>query len=287
MSTVRFKRREEWLAWRRGGIGSSDAPSILRPLLPSDTPHIWGTPTTVWQSKLIDVPDVDSDVLLLGRHLERGIGAAFEERTKIRIEFVNDTLSYIDDHEPVLRATPDAISRGGVVEIKHTSHRYTQDDACPVAWQIQVQHQMMVTRTSTAIVICASGAQRLVSWEVQEDLDWRRNWRAYATAWWERHVVGGAPPDADETEETGVALRRHWQPDGSEIVLGPEAADWIVAAETARREAALHEPAARLAKARIMAAMGEAETAIVIGFAKPITWRTTKSGGRQLRLPTQ
>lgn len=71
--------RDEWLAWRRQGIGGSDVPGILG--LSS-----WSSPFSVWADKMGLLPErEETDRQRVGRAMESVIASEFHERTKLYV----------------------------------------------------------------------------------------------------------------------------------------------------------------------------------------------------------
>src|SRR5258708_3180213 len=66
----------DWHDWRRGGLGSSDAPVVM-----GNSP--WTTPRKLWEIKThrIDEPDPDNIATRRGRQLEAAARAAYERET--------------------------------------------------------------------------------------------------------------------------------------------------------------------------------------------------------------
>lgn len=133
---------QEWLEWRRGGIGASDAGIIM-----GVAPKSWGTPYTLWQEKVHGVTKDDNFAMQHGRENEEAARCAFEQETGLEV-FGN-----IPREHPELkwlRATFDGIDINGknAVEIKcplnEGDHKSAKMAIVPDKYYPQVQQQMKV-----------------------------------------------------------------------------------------------------------------------------------------------
>ena len=71
--------RDDWLAWRRGGIGGSDIAAIL-----SLSP--WQSPWSLWADKTGLAADThENEAMEAGRWLELAIGPWFADRTGLHV----------------------------------------------------------------------------------------------------------------------------------------------------------------------------------------------------------
>lgn len=134
---------EEWLRWRRGGIGSSDSPAILG-VCPRRTRM------AVYLDKLGLARETSAspEACSWGKRLEPLIAAAYSEKTGILVERREVPVSHPDS--PWFRATIDGIGEDGrIIEFKSvgcwSGFNAANGDwrALPESWIVQVQHQMI------------------------------------------------------------------------------------------------------------------------------------------------
>lgn len=134
--------RKEWLKWRHGGLGGSDAPIVMGV---SD----FMTPLQLWEKKILpEPPDEEMNyVQRLGTEAEPRIrevynfmhNANFQPSLSFMAEFPRILVS-LDGSDPKL---PDDL-----LEIKLASaenHKLAQEGKLPAMYWPQVQHQLMVT----------------------------------------------------------------------------------------------------------------------------------------------
>jgi putative phage-type endonuclease len=133
---------QEWLEWRRGGIGASDAGIIM-----GVAPKSWGTLYSLWQEKVHGVLKQDNYAMQHGRDNEEEARRFFEKETGWQV-FGN-----IPKEHPELnwlRATFDGLDIDGkiAVEIKcplnEKDHFEALSKNVPNKYYPQVQQQMKV-----------------------------------------------------------------------------------------------------------------------------------------------
>src|SRR5262245_3050950 len=147
----RYESREAWLEARRQGIGASDAPGVL-----GVSP--WSSPFTIYCEKLgIDRRPEDAshrtERLKWGALLQDPIAKELGERLKTPIKLYPPTTIWRNTMETFLQASLDGEvvmdGRPGAVEIKTASiferKTWTHEGEVPLPYQVQAQHQMLVT----------------------------------------------------------------------------------------------------------------------------------------------
>jgi len=268
--------REAWLAWRKLGVGASDAPAILGL-------SRWSSPWSVWADKVGLLPEVEAtDYMEFGLRAERMIADWFAERTG---HFVTNEQRQIE--HPVFRwarATIDGEVQEsadsdlplGNLEIKTTGPG-PEWEFVPADYVAQCRWQQYVggyERTWVAVLM----GRRLDIHVVERDPD-DIAWMAERVAkFWSDHVLTGIPPEVDGSEATTAALAAVYGEvdEGSVVDLPPaieELAADFVAAKAAVKEA---EVECDEIGNNLRALLGEHEVGLVDG-RKVVSW---KSQGR-------
>lgn len=154
----------EWLNWRKGVIGTSDAPIIM-----GDNP--WKSPTYLLDEKL-------------GNHKEWGGNEATREgnrledvaRQIIAKEFKQKLLPSIvqDVKEPYLAASLDALcsNNSNIYEIKCGAKSYSitsATDTVPNYYVAQLQHMLMVTQLDSLFYASYRPDQELIILQIYRD----------------------------------------------------------------------------------------------------------------------
>ena len=142
---------KEWLEWRRGGLGASDAPIVM-----GDSPYL--TAYELWQEKtgLVKREDTGSFVTDLGHKFEPMIRADLE----LDLGYSMDP-QCIEHHElPWLRASLDGFNEENrtFVEIKYVGKdklEWVKKNKRPLPAHVaQVQQQFAVTGFSSCLYTC-------------------------------------------------------------------------------------------------------------------------------------
>lgn len=127
---------EEWVAFRKGKVGASDAPIIM-----GVSPY--KTPLQLWEEKM-DISNPEQHAYMRrGLHLEDEARKCFEGKTGIKTE----PKVVIHNHNEWMMASLDGVDETGtkVVEIKCSGSKYHQealDGKIPEHYIPQLQHQM-------------------------------------------------------------------------------------------------------------------------------------------------
>lgn len=134
-----------WLTWRRGGLGSSDAPIINRAVK-------WCTPLKLWEIKMgLREEDPPNWPMKRGKLNEPRARAAFE------LEFGREMPAACVElaKYPFVRASLDGWDRDSneILEIKipgKVDHALAQQGQIPLKYQYQLLHQMLCTGAELA-----------------------------------------------------------------------------------------------------------------------------------------
>lgn len=132
----------EWLRWRAGGIGASDAPAIL-----GVSPFAEQTPLALWRRLTRQGPPIDCTYAMRrGQVLEPVARRMFEISQEIEV------VSVCGQHDELdwMRASFDGIDLLGetIVEIKcpdHPTHAEAAAGGAPAKYRPQIQHQLAVS----------------------------------------------------------------------------------------------------------------------------------------------
>lgn len=150
MSTtiIRPADRNEWLEYRKSGIGSSEVATILG-LNPFETPY------QLWRRKVgLDAPKDETFAMKAGHYLEDAVSQFWQDETGRQVikRSAGDWLIR-DNDKPFLQVSPDRTywlsgekhndENKGILECK-TTQRQIDADNLPKHWFCQVQYQLGV-----------------------------------------------------------------------------------------------------------------------------------------------
>lgn len=274
--------RDDWLAVRRTGIGSSDAAAAVG-LNPYKSPlELWlektGRDASLPQ---IDPHDEDSPTYW-GNILEPIVANHYTRRTGHRVRKVNAVLQHPDPDKAWMLANIDrevvGASEVQILECKTTGINGARlwKDGVPEYVQLQVQHQLAVTGKPAADVAVLLGGQHLEIYRILRDEQLIERLIALEQAFW-RNVEADTPPPADGSESAEMALRCLYPEDAGNTIdftqdrqLSATFADWLsvrqTLAETEKLEAQL--------KQALQQAIGIASKALFETGA--VTWKKAK-----------
>lgn len=272
--------REEWLAIRKQGIGSSDAAAAVGL-------HPYKSQLELWLEKTGrdgNLPKADSQdeasPLYWGSILEPIVATHYSQKTGYRVRRVNAVLQH---HElPWMLSNIDreviGASEVQILECKTAGIHGARlwKEGVPEYVQLQIHHQLAVTGKSTADVAVLIGGQQLEIHRIQRNNALIDRLIGLEQAFW-RFVESDTPPPVDGSESAEVALRCLYPEDsGSTLdfsqnpMLSKTFADLI---SIRQRLADLQKLEAQY-KQSIQQAMGEASRAKF--QAGEVSWKKSK-----------
>lgn len=196
--------REEWLSWRRGGIGGSDA-AVIVGLNP------YRSRLELYADKLGLMPErEDSEAMRIGRDLEAYVADRWAEATGKKYRRTN--FMYCHDRYDFIRANVDreVIGEKAGLECKTTSV-YNKSDfengEIPLAYYCQCQHYMAVMgyeRMYLAVLALGKAFYHFVIDRSEEEIN---TLLENEVDFWRQHVENGIPPEPDGSESAAAAIR--------------------------------------------------------------------------------
>jgi putative phage-type endonuclease len=239
--------RAEWLEARRAGIGSSDAPAIVMAGQPD-----WKGKSLIQlyaeKRGLRPIGDRERDYFEWGHRLEPVVAAKYEEETN-RTTFDPGDF-HIERHHAAewMIATPDRIitdyadppppltlplasgeiKRPGVLELKTASawNRKDWTDEPPLAYQVQVQHQLAVTGHLWGSIAVLIGGQTFLWTDIARNDEFIARLMTQEHAFYQR-VLRGDAPDPDGSADASDALDSIYPKEERDaIALSGDALQW-------------------------------------------------------------
>lgn len=254
---TRTLQRPAWLSLRRQGLGSSDA-------APAMGMSPWVSQYTVFAEKrglLAELPD--NERFLWGRLHEENILNESHRRGWTAGNPIRALMVRSKEH-PWMLANPDGLTEREVVESK-TADAWDEkrwEAGVPDHYTIQAMHSMIVTGRRRAILPVLFGGNNLRCF----DVDWDERLVASIVEggrrMWQR-ILDNDPPDPDGSESTMDTLREIYMEvvEGKSIDLPPEFDELLNARLAASAVAKGAKKTIDGVKARIMALLGDAQTA--------------------------
>lgn len=258
--------RDDWLKQRRTrGIGASEAAIILGVAK-------YKSAFALYHEKLgLEAQSpAETEAAEWGLILEGPIAARFERETNRKVYappphsiFIHDKLDWMLASLDRVTYGTDPVTQAPVavpLEIKtaDASLRAEWKDDVPLAYMIQVQHQMAVMDTPAASIAALVGGNTFYWADVQRDQEFIDALIEQEREFWQR-CLDHNPPDVDASKSTAEALRALYGRDNGQLVPLPvDALDWDSDLIKAKEELEEVQKRHDLAKHRIVEAIGNA-----------------------------
>ena len=249
--------RNEWLEYRKRGIGGSDAAAVagLNP---------WKSPMAVWLEKTDQIePEEPGEAAYWGTILEDIVAQEFTKRTGMKVRRRN---AILQRHEhPWMIANVDRLIVGenAGLECKTTSAYNAKEwdgDEVPAQYILQVQHYMAVTGAKAWWLAVLIGGQRFIHKRIERDDELIQQLIEIERDFWENHVVPCVPPEMDGSTASTELLKRMY-PEGkpAAIDLPSDAGELIETLDFLNEELKALEERKAACENRLKAMLGENE----------------------------
>lgn len=204
--------REDWLAVRKRGIGSSDAAAAVG-LNPYKSPlELWMEKTGRDGTLPKADPHDEESPLYWGTILEPIVAAHYSRRSGNRVRRVNAVLQHPDPQLSWMLANLDREVLGAgdvqILECKTAgiNGALLWKEGVPEYVQLQVMHQLAVTGKQAADVAVLLGGQQLEIHRIERDERLIARLIRLEQQFWQ-YVVTDTPPPADGSASADAALR--------------------------------------------------------------------------------
>lgn len=203
--------REEWLSYRRNGIGGSDA-AVVCGLSP------YRSKIELWADKTGRLPDIeDNEAMRVGRDLEDYVAQRFCEATGKKVRRHNAMYSH--DEYDFIRANVDRdiVGENAGLECKTTSAFARSDFAggeIPAYYYCQCCHYMNVMgydKMYLAVLVMGKG---FYWFTIERNMDDCKALLDAEISFWQEHIlpdVRPAPDGSDSAARTISALHEDWK----------------------------------------------------------------------------
>lgn len=265
--------RQEWLEWRRKGIGGSDAAAIVG-LNP------WKSPIEVYFEKIGKLPEQEqNEAMYWGTVLENIVASEFSIRTGKKVRRRNAMLQHPQYAFMIANIDRELVGEKVGLECKTVSE-YSKDDwkgdMVPEHYILQCQHYMAVTGYQGWWIAALIGGNRFVYKYIERDEDIISCLIQIESEFW--HMVENrTPPAVDGSKSSSEILKLLYpesEPD-TEIILPTEALDLIAEYEAAEADEKAAATRKDEAANKLKALLGEYETGKV--GDRLVTWKTVRS----------
>ncbi|WMC91311.1 YqaJ viral recombinase family nuclease [Kineothrix sp. MB12-C1] len=264
---------EEWLAYRKKGIGGSDA-SIVCGI------NRYKSPVELWMEKTGQLSDQEAgEAAYWGTRLEALVRSEFTRRTGIEVSLVPYLLQ--SEEHPFMQANLDGICEhpeyGTCIFEAKTASAYKygewEEDSLPDAYLLQIQHYMAVTGYRGAYIAVLIGGNTFRWKFVERDEELIALLIPLEADFW-NHVESLVPPPLDGTNASASLLAKRF-PDSipqSQIRLPDTASPLIIQYEAACEKVEQYMLQKQEAENLLKQMMGENEVGSIAD--KRVIWKS-------------
>lgn len=198
---------EEWLRYRKKGIGGSDAGAIC-----GLNPYV--SPMSVFYEKTnLETEDYDNESMRQGRDLEEYVARRFMEETGLKVRRSN--AMYQSEEYPFMLANVDRlISRENMGLECKTASAYSADkwtgDSVPAHYELQCHHYMMVTGAKAWYLAVVILGKEFKYKKIERDEELIQNLITIEKEFWENHVLTNTMPDPDGSAISDDVISRYF-----------------------------------------------------------------------------
>lgn len=257
--STRGLSHEEWLRYRKLGIGGSDAGAIC-----GLNPYV--TAMQVYRDKTSDdTDDTDNEAMRQGRDLEEYVARRFIEATGKKVRRAN-AIFYKEDH-PFMLANVDRLIVGedAGLECKTASPYMAakwKDGEIPMHYQIQCHHYMAVCDMRAWYIAVLIYGKEFKFHKIERDEGIIEDLVQIEEDFWKGNVVPHILPDPDGSKVTDAVIASYFKETDPTPIPLPSSFD----GELERRQALIEsidemEKEKRRIEQGLKLYMGEAETA--------------------------
>ena len=267
--------REEWLRYRKCGIGGSDVAAILGI-------SKWNSAISLWLDKTnqTNEPVEENEAMQWGTIMEPIIRKHFAEVTGKTVVEVKAMLQHPE--HPFMLADVDGLTTDdegnpAILEIKTASEykRAEWENDIPSYYQTQVQHYLCVTGVQKAFVAVLIGGNSFKVYEVDSDAEIQSMLIAVEKDFWNK-VQNMIRPEMDGSDAAKNLLDSLYHGGISEeIVMPDEAIEYVDAYIEACAEEDNAKAKKQEASNHIKEIMGDYDKATCLGHS--ISWKPVSS----------
>lgn len=209
---------EEWLRYRKTGIGGSDAGAIC-----GLNPYV--SPMSVYFDKTSEeIQDFDNEAMRQGRDLEEYVARRFTEETGFKVRRANAI--YQNTDYPFMLANVDRLLVGERIGLEcKTTSAYNADKwadgLIPPHYEIQCHHYMAVTGAAAwylAVVILGRGFKIV---KIDRDEEIIQNLITVEEDFWNEHVTKRMMPEPDGSGISDEIITRYFPAARKQEILLP------------------------------------------------------------------
>ncbi|SHK63409.1 YqaJ viral recombinase family nuclease [Hespellia stercorisuis] len=207
--------KEEWLQYRKRGIGGSDAGAIcgLNP---------YRTAMEVYQEKISDdIDDLDNEAMRQGREFEEYVARRFTELSGKKVRRAN--AMFCHEKYPFMLADVDRLIVGenAGLECKTASPYMAdkwKDGNIPLSYQLQCHHYMAVCNTDAWYIAVLIFGREFKFCKIERDEEIIADLIRVEKNFWENHVLSRKMPSPDGSKIADSVIAEYYNRAESTII---------------------------------------------------------------------
>lgn len=273
-------QHEDWLDWRRKGLGGSDIAAICGM-------SRYKSPMEVYLDKLGEIPPIaDNPKMKAGRILEPVVADWFAEETGMKV--IRQNAIFQHPKHPHMLANIDRWLPGqnAGLECKNTAE-YCRGDwegtTAPTEYILQANHYMAVTNADRWYIAVLIGGYDFQWRVIERDEELIKNLITIEEEFWKNNVMAKHPPALSHQDTEYLKVTYKDSIADSTVDLPEEAYSIIKSLVDARQIIKAAEMQEETAKNQIKGIMQNKEMAYWQGDLK-FTWKANKKGIRSFRV---
>lgn len=214
VSTLKLDK-EEWLKYRKQGIGGSDAGAVcgMNP---------YRTAIQVYQDKISEeTEDFDNEAMRQGRELEEYVARRFTEATGKKVRRAN-AMFYNEDH-PFMLADVDRmiVGENAGLECKTASPFMADkwaDGKIPLSYQLQCYHYMAVCNADAWYIAALIFGQKFLFYKIERDEEVIADLIRIEQDFWQNHVLKHQMPAPDGSKIADSVIADYYKESVTETI---------------------------------------------------------------------
>ncbi|GKU79816.1 YqaJ viral recombinase family protein [Paenibacillus sp. L3-i20] len=272
LADTRNMSMDDWLDWRRKGIGGSDVAALCRL-------SRYKSPMAVYLDKIGELPPLeDNPKMLAGRKLESLIADWFVEDTGMKAWKQNAIFQHREHSFMLANIDRWLPGQNAGLECKNTSE-YAKGDwegtQAPTEYILQCNHYMAVTGADRWYIAVLIGGWDFQWRVIERDEELIKNLIDVEHGFWKNNVLAKEPPAFSHQDTEYLKDMYPQSQDDKSVDLPVEAFEIIRNLDLARAAKKNAEMIEDTAKNQIKGMMGDAEKAYWQGDLR-FTWKTGK-----------
>lgn len=200
--------KQEWLAFRKRGIGGSDAGAVC-----GFNPY--RTAMQVYQDKISDeTEDIDNEAMRQGREFEDYVAKRFMEATGKKVRKAN--AMYYDEQRPFMLADVDrmVVGENAGLECKTASPYMADkwaDGKIPMSYQLQCYHYMSVCNADAWYIAVLIYGREFKFHRIERDEQLIAYLRQLEQDFWENNVMKRVLPEPDGSKLADSVIAEYFR----------------------------------------------------------------------------